>query len=238
MSNNVNPLLKYAVVKAEFKAMKMGKTKEQKKVIDFFADAYGVSGGCLKKINKMKIDEYEKMIIDRCNALNIKQRALQRIGLDEEEISEINPISLHSYVYTRSELRDKDVLLKIVNDTAVTSKYEVTWLFFSQTQIYAYSIDFDMISDNVVEDVQEFFYSDITCFQTINSLESEIRFDFKGCLRTKGCLNSTVKDNYMVDTFVITVPGKQFAVSMKNSGNQFQSIQAAKAMLREKKYIK
>lgn len=234
-----NELLNYAANKAAFKAMKLGKTKEQKKVIDFFADAYGAStGGCLKKISKIKIEEYEKMIIDRCNSLNIKQRALQRIGLDEAEISEINPISLHSYVYTLSEIKNREILLKIVNNTAVTSKYEVTWLFFSQDQIYAYSIEFDMISDEIVEDVHEFFYSDITCFETVNHLVEDIRFDLKGCLKTKGCLNSTVKNNYVVDSFVITVPGKDFAVSMRNSGNQFQSVQAAKAMLREKKYSK
>ena len=234
-----NELLNLAAAQATFKAMKIGKTKEQKRVIDFFADFYGVStGGCLKKINKMKLEEYEKMVMNRCNSLNIKQRALARIALDESEISEINPISLHSYVYTPSELADRSVLLKIVNNTAVTSKYEVTWLFFSLTQIYAYSIEIDMISDEIVEDVQEFFYSDITCFETCNHLVENIRFDLRGCLRTKGCLNSTIKDNYMVDSFRITVPGKDFSVSMRNSGNQFSSIQAAKAMVREKKYAK
>lgn len=232
-----NALLSFAAAKAEFKAMKIGKTKDQKKVIDFFADYYGASaGGCLKKITKMKIDEYERMVIERCNSLNIKQRALKRIAIDESEIAEINPISLHSYVYTPSELASKDILLKIVDGNAVTSKYEVTWLFFSQTQIYAYSIEFDMISDEIFEDVHEFFYSDITCFQTCNHLIEDIRFDLKGCLKTKGCLNATVKQNYVIDTFRITVPGKEFAVSMRNSGKQFASVQAAKAMLREKKY--
>lgn len=234
-----NELLNYVANKAMFQTLKHGKTKDQKRVIDFFADFYGAStGGCLKNLSTMKLDEYEKMILDRCNSLNIKQRALQRIGLDESEISEINPISLHSYVYTASKISSNEVLLKIVNDVAVTSKYEVTWLFFSQQQIYAYSIEFDMISDEIVEDVQEFFYSDITCFETVNHLVENIRYDLKGCLKTKGCLNATVKNNYVVDSFVITVPGKEFSVSMRNSGNQFSSIQAAKAMLREKKYSK
>lgn len=232
-----NALLNYAASKAMFKTMKIGKTREQKRVIDFFADYYGASaGGCLKKITGMKLDEYERMVLDRCDALNIKQRALQRIGLDESEISEINPISLYSYVYTPAEIENKDVLVKISGNVAVTSKYEVTWLFFSLNQIYAYTIEFDMISDEMIEDVQEFFYSDITCFETVNHLVEDIKFDIRGCLKTKGCLNSTVKNNYIVDTFRITVPGKEFSVSMRNSGDQFSSIQAAKAMLREKKH--
>jgi hypothetical protein len=95
-----------------------------------------------------------------------------------------------------------------------------------------------MISDEIFEDVQEFFYTDITCFETSNHLVENIRVDLKGCLKTKGCLNATIKDNYMVDSFKITVPGKNYSVAMRNSGNQFSSIQAAKAMLREKKYSK
>lgn len=233
-----NPMLEAVAAKALFKAMKIGKTKEQKKVIDFFSDFYGVPSGCLKKLTKMKIDEYERMVMERCNALNIKQRALDRIGLDESQISEINPITLHSYVYSTKKGLEEGILLKIVDNAAVTSKYEVTWLFFSQEQIYAYSLIFDMISDEIFEDVQEFFYTDITCFETSNHLVENIRVDLKGCLKTKGCLNATIKDNYMVDSFKITVPGKNYSVAMRNSGNQFSSIQAAKAMLREKKYSK
>lgn len=233
-----NGLASAVLNKAAFKAMKIGKTKEQKKVIDFFADFYGVPTGCLKKLTKMKIDEYERMVMERCNSLNIKQRAIDKINLDESQISEINPIALNSYVYATKKGLEEGILLKIANNTAVTSKYEVTWLFFSQEQIYAYSIIFDMISDEVFEDVQEFFYTDITCFETSSHLVENIRFDLKGCLRTKGCLNTTIKDNYMVDSFKITVPGKDYTVAMKNSGNQFSSIQAAKAMLREKKYSK
>lgn len=236
-----NDLLKLVGGAAAFKLMKRGKTHDQKRVIDFFADFYGAStGGCLKKKSILKLEEYEKMIVDRCNSLNIKQRAIARIALDESEISEINPISLHSYVYPSSVANNDGIFIKIANNTAVSSKYEVTWLFFSQTQIYAYSIEFDMTSDEIIEDVQEFFYTDITCFETCNHLIENIRTDTSGCMNkgAKGCFNSTIKDNYVVDSFKITVPGREFTVSMRNSGNQFQSIQAAKAMLREKKYTK
>ena len=235
-----NELLKAVGSAASFKAMKFGKSAQQKRVIDFFAEFYGQGGGCLKK-RVMKLEEYERMIVERCNSLNIKQRAIARIALDESEISEINPISLHSYIYPSfRQGNSNNILVKIANNTAVSSRYEVTWLFFSQTQIYAYSIEFDMTSDEIIEDVQEFFYTDITCFETCNHLVENIRVDTKGCLKkgSDGCFNAYIKDNYVVDSFRINVPGREFSVSMKNSGNQFQSIQAAKAMLREKKYTK
>ena len=232
---------KVAAGAPNLKNMKLGKTYDQQRVIDFFNDPYGdgKKKGCLSNKDSLSLVEYEKMIVDRCASLNIKQRAIARIALDESEISEINPISLHSYVYPLFRENSK-IFIKIANNTAVTSRYEVTWLFFSQTQIYAYNIEFDMTSDEIIEDVQEFFYTDITCFETRNHLIENIRLDTSGCLKNgaKGCFNAAIKDNYVIDSFRITVPGKDFSVSMRNSGNQFQSIQAAKAMLREKKYTK
>lgn len=240
-----NPALSGLLKNAALANLKFGKTKDQKKVIDFFMlDDNGC--GCLGK-SPMKLPAYEKMVFDRCNALNIKQRALARIGLDESMISEINPITLHSYVYTLDEILKNKILIKITDGVAVTSKYEVTWLFFSSEQIFAYSIEFDMISDEIFEDVQEFFYTDITCFETANHLVENIKPDTSGCLGkektsgtriNEGCMRYAIKNNYVVDSLHIVVPGKDYTVSMRNSGNQFQSVQAAKAMLREKKYSK
>ena len=80
---------------------KKGKSKEQKDIIDFFASEYGGSGcGCLGKGSRsMSMDEYQRKIGERCNSLNLKTKAMDKIGLDESEISEISPICLSSYVF-------------------------------------------------------------------------------------------------------------------------------------------
>ena len=46
------------------------------------------------------------------------------------------------------------------------------------------------------------------------------------------------KNHYMVDRLEIIVPGTSYSFSLRNSDTIEQSIQAAKAMLREKKYSK
>ncbi len=77
---------------------KKGKSKEQKDIIDFFASEYGGAGcGCLRKgFKSMSMDEYQRKIGARCNSLNLKTKAMEKIGLDESEISEISPICLSS----------------------------------------------------------------------------------------------------------------------------------------------
>lgn len=211
---------------------KKGKTKEQKDIIDFFADVYGGSGcGCLGKGSKsMSVEEYQNKVGERCNSYNFKQKAMEKIGLDESEISEIPPICLNSFVF------DDEAWIKIDGDVAVSSQYCVSWIFFSATQMYTYSFIFDMTSDNTWEYTNDFFYQDITCFRTESQLVERILTE-----PGKGCLNSgesTYKQNYVVDTLKIIVPGTEYKISIRDAGVQAQSIQAAKAMLRERKFVK
>ncbi len=212
--------------------LKKGKSKEQRDVIDFFASEYGGSGcGCLKRgLKSMSMDEYQRKIGERCNSLNIKNRAMEKIGLDESEINEIPPICLSSYVF------DDDAWVNVDGNVAVSSKYCVSWVFFSATQMYTYSYTFDMTSDNTNEITNDFFYQDISCFTTESRLVERIMTETgKGCF---GKGESSYKQNYIVDTLKITVPGTSYIVSMKDAGAQAQSIQAAKAMLRERKFVK
>ena len=217
--------------KKELAEAKKGKSKEQKDIIDFFASEYGGSGcGCLGKGSKsMSMDEYQKKIGERCNSLNLKTKAMAKIGLDESEISEISPICLSSYVFD-------DAWVKVEGNIAVSSKYCVSWIFFSATQMYTYSYTFDMTSDNTWEVTNDFFFQDITCFTTENKLVERIMTETgKGCF---GKGESSYKQNYIVDTLKITASGTSYIVSLKDAGAQAQSIQAAKAMLRERKFVK
>lgn len=211
---------------------KRGKSKEQRDIIDFFASVYGGSGcGCLGKSSRsMSIEEYQKRVADRCNSLNLKARAMAKIGLDESEISEISPICLSAYTF------DDDAWKKVEGNIAVSSQFCVSWIFFSATQMYTYSFIFDMTSDNTWEYTNDFFYQDITCFTTENKLvETIITETGKGCF---GKGETSYKQNYVVDTLKITVPGTSYSISMRDAGAQAQSIQAAKAMLRERKFVK
>lgn len=213
---------------ARINTLKKGKNQEQKRVIDFFYSPD--DGGCLKKqSSNYTMEEYQKLVMDKCKSLNLQQRAMNKIGLDYSQIQEIPPVFLSAYHY------NDECAVKIANHQAVSNLYSVSLIFFSATQIYTYQYIFDMMSDNTWEYTKDFFYSDVTCFSTSTMVKEKIDINItKGCLK-KGT-ESVSKNNYVVDTLEIIVPGATYSFAKRDSATVEQSIQAAKAMIREKKH--
>ncbi|MBR2615981.1 MAG: hypothetical protein IKC69_04825 [Clostridia bacterium] len=210
--------------------LKKGKNPEQKKAIDYLFADLDSSGGCLSKLTTISNQEYMAIVQRKCQEFDTRARALEKIGLDPSQVQEIAPIVLSSFVY------DDDCYVRVDNGIAVSSQYSITWIFFSASQMYTYKYIFDTTSDNTWEITKDFFYSDITCFTTERAIKEKIGVS-AGC----GCLGNkenVSKNHYVVDTLEVIVPGTSYSVSLTNSPTVEQSIQAAKAMLREKKYSK
>ena len=217
--------------------LKRGKSKDQCKCIDFFLTPdVKEKKGCLKP-KDWTIDDYCAHVQDIVDKLNLKQRAIEKIGLDESQISEIPPIYLASFA------RGNDLYVKTDENLTkyVTNKYSVTWIFFSATQLYTYTYVLDTTSDNAVEYTRDFFYGDITCIRTEHEVEEIIcEVKKKGCLAMlKGLLKKKeskfVHNNRHWDTLQITVPNDSYSFCCRTTETLEQSIQAAKAMIREKK---
>ena len=216
-----------AAKRAALALMKKGKTKEQKKIIDFFYKEDACCG--LIKGSPIKMDEYRGMVAAKADSFDHKRRAMAMIGLDESQISEIAPIVFSDFKY-----RGEGVEIKVEDGEAVSTHYCVTWIFFSDVQMYTYSLTFSMISDDVIEFTNDFFYTDVTCLRTQHELCEKIDLT-NGC----GCIpgqTDAEKNNYIVDSLEIIVPGATYSFSLRNTGGVERSIQAAKAMVREKKY--
>ena len=212
--------------------LKKGKSDNQCKCIDFFLapEANDKKGcGCFKP-KEWTIDDYCAHVQNIVDGLNLKQRAIEKIGLDESQISEIPPIHLASFA------RGNDLYIKTNEDYSkyVTNKYSVTWIFFSATQLYTYTYIFDTTSDNTVEYTRDFFYSDITCIRTEHEVEEAIyEAQQMGCLKKKD--SKFIHNNRHWDTLQITVPNDSYSFCCRTTDTLEQSIQAAKAMIREKK---
>ncbi|MBE6703471.1 MAG: hypothetical protein E7585_08715 [Ruminococcaceae bacterium] len=199
----------------ELQAALKGKTPEQKKVVKYF-----LASGCLS--GKMKDEEYDAMVLAKLNSLDVKQKALNKIGLDEEELQEIPPVYFHGWEY--------DGAYKCVGKDGKnrTSKYSATYLFFSDTQVYMYYILFDMVSESKSEKTEEYFYKDITNFSTSNDSVEITTFS--------GCQGNT-PNKKMVETsrFALIVPGDKFYCSTTGIADVDQTISGMKQKLREKK---
>jgi len=216
-----------AAAVAQKEALKKGKTKEQKMAIEFL---FNIKGGCLSKAKSYhNMQEYIAHVQGMCQNLNVQARAMQKIGLDPSQIQEIPPITFSSFIY------DDDCLIRVEDEIAVSSQYSITCIFFSGEQMFTYKYIFDTTSDNTWEYTKDFFYTDITCFSTLHRVREKITIE-SGC----GCLKSEDYNKHLFvdDVLEIIVPGATYAFSMRSNPTLEQSIQAAKAMLREKKYSK
>jgi len=196
-----------------------GKTAEQKQAIKYFKDS-----GCLAALFGMKDEAYDQMVQTTLNGMNLKQKALGKIGLDEDEVKEIAPIFLHGYNYD-----DNGALTKVGPDgRSRSSKYDTTWLFFSDSHVYMYAHTFDMTSGTKREKTEEYFYKDITNFSTSN--------DTIEVTRLSGCKKDKVnKVNVEFSRFALVVPGDKFFCSTSGVPDAEQSVSAMKQKLREKK---
>ncbi|MBQ0046487.1 MAG: hypothetical protein KBT33_03125 [Prevotellaceae bacterium] len=194
-----------------------GRNDDQVAVIRYFCN----ESACLSK-QPISDQEYDSMIASFLSKTDYKQKAINKIGLDESEISEIEPVHFEGFVY------DKQSLYKKGDDGRDrSSKYQVTWIFFSATEVYLYQNTFNMDEDGKRERTEEYFYKDITNFSTISETEEVAAYD---PIQAKGVLIN--KDT---TKFSLVVPGEKLFCSLQQNEYTENSVKGMKAMLREKK---
>ncbi|WP_296333202.1 hypothetical protein [uncultured Treponema sp.] len=200
-----------------------GRTADQQKVIKYF---WGY-GGCLSKC--ISDSEYDLMVQKIATGTDWKQRALNKIGLDEDQLKEIDPIHFEGYYYD-----DKDSTYAKYGRADKkwrSSAYQISWLFFSEEQVYLYQYTFNMDEDGKSERTEEYFYKDITNFSSsTDTVEKDVP-------EISGCNNKVefVKKPVDYTRFALVVPGDKLYCSMDQSDEYEASIQGMKAKLREKK---
>ena len=194
-----------------------GRNDDQKAVIRYFCN----EPACLSK-KPMTDEEYDSMVLKVLNSNDYKQKALGKIGLDEDQVQEIEPVHFEGYQF------DKQSLTKLGKDGKYrSSKYQVSWLFFSATQVYLYQNTFNMDEDGKKESTEEYFYRDITNFSTSSDTVETPFYDAQK--------DEPFLKNVDSNRFAITVPGDKFYCSLEQNDYTERAIQGMKAMLREKK---
>lgn len=189
----------------------VGKNEEQRKVIEYFLK----QEGCLSK--NMTDDEYLALVFRKRDSLNLKQKALSKIGLDEDELQEIPPIMFEGFTFNNAWSK------KRANGNWISSAYQVSWLFFSATEVYIYQYTMNMDEDKKSESTEEYFYRDVTSFNT--RTETENAKDIHGN-----------KIEVESNKFAIIVPGAALCVALDDTNGDFESaIQGMKQKLREMK---
>jgi len=112
----------------------------------------------IKLFRKMSNSTFEELLNNKVDDIvsKIEERALDVHGMDADEVKEIPPILAEDY-YPGSRY------FKILKDnTFRASEYQMSYLMFSEKQVYAYSYIFDLTSTEITEQTKEYFYDDIT----------------------------------------------------------------------------
>lgn len=206
--------------KQDIKKLCKGRTEEQKKVIKYF-----LGSGCL--FGGMSDDDYEAMVQAKAKSMDFKQRALNKIGLELEQVSIIDPVHFEGYLFD-----DKNAYAKWGKDRKWrSSKYQISWIFFSETQVYVYQYTFNMDEDGKVEKTEEYFYQDITNFSDTSDTVEKLN------LEKISCKGESIYSRKNVDSnrFALVVPGDKFYCSMEQNEYTHNAIQGMKALLRNKK---
>ena len=192
------------------------RSEDQKKVIRYF-----LNEGCGAK--RMKDSEYDEMVLKAINSMDFKQRALSKIGLDESELQEVAPVSFRGYCFNNRAWGRKGE-----DGKWRSSCFQVSWLFFSSTQVYMYQYTLNMDCDDKKESTDEYFYKDITNFSTASETEEvQTEWDKKNKVFKK--------ENVETTQFSLVVPGDKLYCAMEPSEENERSIKGMKAKLREKK---
>lgn len=129
----------------------------------------GIYGG---KPSDAEIDAQFNSMFD-----GLKEQALNKLGLDEDEIKIAPPLFLKSYSFGTSVLGDKtnrEMCDKKGSDGYWRSPEVVlTAWFFTEDQIYHYVKVASLVSDAKKETTDEFFYKDVVSVKT-DTLERRV----------------------------------------------------------------
>ena len=200
-----------------------GKNSEQQAIIKFF---YGASGGCMS--SGMTVEEYRQKVRARLNGLDTKSMALRKLGIDEEEVQEIAPVTFEGYVFN-----DKvdNLVARASTNTWVSSEYMITWLFFGEREVFIYQYSFSMTSDSKKENTMQYFYQDVTNFTASSETYQKLVAESSGCMGGTQYMQASAN----ADEFKIVVPGDTLRCSMTPTDSTDAAIRGMRNKLREMK---
>ena len=161
--------------------------------------------------------EYEALVAKKIEDMNIADLGLERLGLDRDQVKEINPI-----VITDKVIKKHSFTVRNKDDKSVhSSTQHVTYLYFTDEQLFVYKIQFDMCCNVQEEWASEFFYKDI-CDVSSYTSRNIIKLD-------------DFQFEYSTISFNIIASNSQIGFDLAGDSDRVASIQGMKQKIREKK---
>ena len=173
--------------------------------------------------------EFDKYYAKRVDEINPRESGMRKIGIDEVDLKEghkenADYVATPFYIYGGKH----DNYYRVGYDGKLRADHnEITWFFFSDKQIYIYTLSFKLTDKlHKIENTMEFFYSDIVSIST-----ESVSVDL-----SKGkAIDSYGASNIESEEFKLVVPGDKMNFAFTTTNEISRTIQAMKSLIRTKK---
>ena len=161
--------------------------------------------------------EYDSSVSGYANSLS-RTKALPKLGVDESEVNEIAPIIMGGY-----DFKGADMFKEGADKLWRSNVYKVIMLFFSRNELYCYEARFKTTEDKILGDSTDvYFYQDIVSASTA-SVSDTVKIKDKEVTINTEAFRLTTKG------------GTSITVNILNAYQAQESVNAMRALLREKK---
>ncbi len=165
-----------------------------------------------KKTIYLSGDEYDSLVNQMIEKLGSNAREF--LGLDSSEVDEIEPISFEGYKFVGSGQIRKDPKDKIWR----SDLYERVTVFFTKNEIHLYKVFLNTLSGKITETTDVLFYDDVVSVSTKNEVEK--------------IGNNTIE---YISFNLVSKGGNNVSIALNGDDNRQRSINAMRAMIKEKK---
>lgn len=149
---------------------------------------------------------------------NLKKIALEKLGVDEDEVKEVEPIIIGGYSFDSDSIMVKQGADGIWR----SNQYEVCMIFFSANEVHCYRYNCCTTDKNNTEGTDVYFYNDLVSVSTI-SKQKEIDID-----------GNTQKIN--IEYFKLTTSGgTAFEIATSQRDNAKEKINGMRSLIKSKK---
>ena len=161
---------------------------------------------------KMSANEYDNAVNEMISHLGTNPR--EYVGLDSSEIEDIDPISFEGYKFIgagKVRKDDTDGLWR-------SDLYEKATIFFTGNEVHIYKVFLNILSGKTTEASDVLFYDDIVSISTKNEIEKVGKESIE-----------------YISINLVSKGGNNMSIAIKGNEDRQKSINAMRALIKEKK---
>lgn len=164
------------------------------------------------KLNYLSGSEYDAIVSQMIEKLGSDAR--EYLGLDASEVDEIEPIAFEGYKFIGASHTRKDE----ADDLWRSDLYEKVIVFFTKNEIHLYKVFLNTLTEKITETTDVLFYDDVVSVSTKNEVEK--------------IGNNSIE---YISFNLVSKGGNNVSIALNGNDNRQRSINAMRAMIKEKK---